>query len=324
MITSFVFFFSLVLNHDFPDPAILRANDGYYAYATQGFSETATHGPALTRPYNIQIARSPNGIVWSHLGDALPVKPAWANRTQKFWAPHVSEVDGKYAMYFSAEPNPNNLDRKESGLCIGVAFSEKPEGPFAPMAAPLKCGDGFQNIDPMFFHDPLSTKNYLVWGSGFGPLRIRELASDLKSFAKSAETPILKPNSQFEYLGLVEAAWVDYRDGYYYLFFAGNNCCNPNPHYAVLVARSTRLEGPYELMNATGSKPGVLLESFDRFLAPGHNSVIDIDGQSFMYFHAIDSLDPILKKVIPGDRDVRRIMLRAEIFWRDGWPSLTP
>ena len=43
------------------------------------------------------------------------------------------------------------------------------------------------------------------------------------------------------YQRLVEGAWVHRRDGWYYLFYSGDNCCGPNAHYATLVARSRRM-----------------------------------------------------------------------------------
>src|SRR5690349_22251520 len=71
-----------ILDEDFPDPAIIRAGDGYYyAYATQ----TLRDGKWL----NLQVSRSDNLIDWEHVGDALPEKPEWAQTTQDFWAPSV-------------------------------------------------------------------------------------------------------------------------------------------------------------------------------------------------------------------------------------------
>src|SRR4051812_37362843 len=84
-----------VFDTDFPDPTVVRASDGYYyAYATQ----TVRDG----RMINIQVARSHDLVQWEHLGDALPVKPAWANQTQKLWAPHVSQHGDTFYMYYSA------------------------------------------------------------------------------------------------------------------------------------------------------------------------------------------------------------------------------
>src|SRR5690242_13018396 len=71
-----------VLDADFPDPSVIRAPDRfYYAYATQ----THRNGQWV----NIQTARSADLVHWQYLGDALPVKPSWASKTQDFWAPDV-------------------------------------------------------------------------------------------------------------------------------------------------------------------------------------------------------------------------------------------
>ena len=60
-----------VIDSDFPDPAILRAKDGfYYVYATQ----TERDGKWI----NLQVARSRDLVAWEHLGDALP--PSRAGR----------------------------------------------------------------------------------------------------------------------------------------------------------------------------------------------------------------------------------------------------
>ena len=80
-----------VLDADFPDPAVIKAADGfYYAYATQ--SEVGG------KWVNMQMARSRDLVTWQHLGDALPVKPSWASKTQDFWAPHVHYADGRYVL----------------------------------------------------------------------------------------------------------------------------------------------------------------------------------------------------------------------------------
>ena len=106
-----------VFDSDFPDPAILRATDGfYYVYGTQGESEG--------RMLNIQLARSSDLVHWTRLGDALPVKPAWASQTQDFWAPHVAEHDGTYFLYYSAKPDSALTDTSR-GLCLAVATARQ-------------------------------------------------------------------------------------------------------------------------------------------------------------------------------------------------------
>lgn len=105
---------------------------------------------AAGRDINIQVARSEDLVACEHLGDSLPAKPAWASETQKFWAPHVSRHGDAYFMYYSAEPN------SKDGLCLAAATSKSTVGPFGDSGRPLRCGEGFVNIDPMAF-DPSGT-----------------------------------------------------------------------------------------------------------------------------------------------------------------------
>jgi arabinan endo-1,5-alpha-L-arabinosidase len=304
-----------VFDTDFPDPTVMRASDGwYYAYATQ----TILNGKML----NIQVARSLDMVRWEHLGDALPIKPVWANQTQKLWAPHVSQFGDTYYLYYSADPNTL------TGLCLAVATSKHPGGPFADSGKPLKCGESFINIDPMAFDDPRTGKRLLYWGSGFQPIRVQELAPDRVSFMPGSQSidliPVIKDENPSNYQRLIEGAWITLRDGYYYLFYSGDNCCGDKAHYAVMVARSKNATGPFEtLAQSSGKSSSAILELNERWIAPGHNSVIrDAAGQDWIFYHAIDSKNRLLKNDITGDRDVRRIMLMDRIRYRHGWPTI--
>ncbi|HZF44488.1 MAG TPA: glycoside hydrolase family 43 protein [Sphingomonadaceae bacterium] len=307
-----------VLDADFPDPAVLKATDGhYYAYATQG------GGDGTTR--NMQVARSANLVDWTLLPDALPVKPAWASRTQDFWAPHVAAHGGRYFLYYSAKPDAALTDNKR-GLCLAVATASRPEGPFTDIGRPLECGSGFVNIDPMAFDDPATGKRLLYWGSGFEPIKVRELAPDRVSFAPGSKAIDLirpvKTDDPAEYGRLIEGAWVVRRGGWYYLFYSGDNCCGPRAHYATLVARSRSATGPFQtLAEATGAPRSVMLEQNGRWLAPGHNSVVrDAAGDDWILYHAVDTRRPRTK---PADEiNSRRVMLLDRLVWRGGWPRL--
>lgn len=311
-----------VFDADFADPTVIRASDGnYYAYATQTLKDART--------LNIQVARSRDLTSWTLIGDALPVKPAWANTTDKFWAPHVSEHAGVFYMYYSAEPNTKD------GLCLAVATARKPTGPFTDSGTPLQCGTGFVNIDPMAYDDPRTGKRLLYWGSGFEPIKVRELAADRTSFARgSSPVDLIAPIKTEDlkiYQRLVEGAWVTYRAPYYYLFYSGDNCCGEKAHYAAMVARSRSATGPFETYaQATGREQSVILERKNYWIAPGHNSVIrDAANQDWMFYHAIDPANPSTKRL--GEVDSRRVMLMDKIIYRDGWalveggqPSTTP
>lgn len=301
-----------VIDADFPDPAVLHADDGYfYVYATQGGDPVR----------NIQAARSRDLVRWETLGDVLPVKPRWAGKTQDFWAPDVYHREGTYYLYYSAKPDAALTDQSR-GLCLAVATSRSPVGPFVDKGEPLLCGEGFVNIDPHAYDDPATGKTYLYWGSGFGPIKVQELGPDRLSFATGSRpidlVDIIKTEDPAEYRRLVEGAWVIRRSGYYYLFFSGDNCCGPKAHYATMVARSRSATGPFEVR----PRPLYLvLEGNREWVAPGHNSVAtDAVGQDWILYHGVDAKRPRSRSV--DDINTRRVMLLDRLEWKDGWPEI--
>jgi arabinan endo-1,5-alpha-L-arabinosidase len=303
-----------VLDADFPDPAVIRAGDGfYYAYATQ----TQRGGRWL----NIQVARSADLVHWQHLGDGLPAKPAWASKTQDFWAPDVVRDGPRYIMYYSAKPD--SADERH-GLCLAVATAASPAGPFTDMGRPLKCGKEFANIDPMAFDDPATGKRLLYWGSGFEPLKVQELAPDRLSFAAgtSPKELVWPAPGRSAFPVLVEGSWVIRHGGFYYLFYSGDNCCGAKADYAVMVARSRSAMGPFETLEQAGGPPhSIVLQKRGIWFAPGHNSVItDAAGQDWMIYHAVDARRP--REKATDEINTRRIMLIDRIRWENGWPVI--
>lgn len=304
-----------VLDEDFPDPAVIRAKDGYYyAYATQ----TLRDGQWI----NVQVARSLDLVHWQHLGDALPEKPGWAHETQDVWAPFVIADGERYLMYYSATHDACNDPHR--GHCLAVATSDCPAGPFVDMGVPLLLGVGFEYIDPMVFVDPASGKWLLYWGSGFQPIRVQELGEDRMSFAPySAPIDLIWPNPvKGAFPRLVEAAWVIQRGDFYYLFYSGDNCCGPDAEYGVMIARSRSPTGPFEtLEEARGTPHSLMLFKSERWLAPGHNSIVtDAAGESWIVYHAIDVNCPRQRQ--EDEINSRRILLIDKIYWRDDWPHV--
>ena len=304
-----------ILDSDFPDPAIIHADDGYYyAYATQALRSGAW--------INIQLARSADLIHWEHLGDALPEKPEWAATTQDFWAPSVIYDGSTYFMYYSATPDVCHVH--ERGHALAVATSDSPGGPFIDMGMPLLLGAGFEFIDPMAFDDPITGKHLLYYGSGFQPIKVQELAADRMSFEPgTGPIDLIWPNGEKgSFPRLVEAAWVIQHEEYFYLFYSGDNCCGPDAEYGVMIARSKSATGPFEtLEQAKGVPHSLMLFKSEHWLAPGHNCIAkDKDGQDWIVYHAIDVKRPRQRQ--EDEINSRRVMLIDRIEWRDGWPRV--
>jgi arabinan endo-1,5-alpha-L-arabinosidase len=119
---------------------------------------------------------------------------------------------------------------------------------------------------------------------------------------------------------LVEAAWVIRHGEHYFMFYSGDNCCGPDAEYGVMVARSDSPTGPFEtLEQARGVPHSLMLFKSERWLAPGHNSIIeDKAGDAWIVYHAIDVNRPRQRQ--EDEINSRRILLIDRIKWKDGWP----
>jgi arabinan endo-1,5-alpha-L-arabinosidase len=227
----------------------------------------------------------------------------------------------RYFLFYSIVPDKL---ADSFGLCLAVATSRAPAGPFKTTGKPLYCGPTLADIDPAVFRDPATKRWHLYWGSG-GDIVTARLAPSLTRLASPGKSPRLllrgwssPVRRPFEHG--IEGPFVVARHGWYYLFYSGNKCCSYPPHYATMVARSRHAVGPFHRLAET--RPGlnsVMLHSNHRWAGPGHNSVIrDDKGRDWMVFHAIDRNRPYL----PHSQAVRRPMLIARILYRDGWPTV--
>jgi beta-xylosidase len=230
---------------DFPDPFILRVGSTYYAYATQ------------TGDLNVQVMRSPDLATWQHLGDALPILPAWAG-PGRTWAPAVlSRVDAYVLYYAVREPRS---DRQ----CISLAVADQPEGPFRdvstePFVFQIERGG---SIDPSPFVDTDGTA-YLLWKSDDNALDepasiwIQRLTGDGLALT-GAPTELLRHNRDWE-RPLIEAPAMVRSKRRYYLFYSANWWESEN--YAIGYATSRSVLGPFRKI--TRSEP---------WMAAGHQS----------------------------------------------------
>ena len=141
------------------DPSAHVFNGRIYIYPSHdiesGIPENDLGDHFDMRDYHVFSMDDVNGEVTDH-GVALDVKDiSWSGR--QLWAPDVAYKNGKYYLYFPLK-DKNDIFR------IGVAISEKPEGPFVPQSDPIK---GSHSIDPAVLEDN-DGKYYIYFGGLWG------------------------------------------------------------------------------------------------------------------------------------------------------------
>jgi arabinan endo-1,5-alpha-L-arabinosidase len=279
------------------DPDVIRAEDGFYLYATQD------HWGG--REHYLPIFKSADLGSWEFVGDVFDLPPAWKEGGGFLWAPDISRHDGRYHLYYAysqwGDPNP----------CIGLATADHPQGPWQDLGRAVFCSEdiGVRNsIDP-FIWDEGGVRT-MVWGSFHGIYAVR-LSDD---GSEAAGEKVELADRRFE------APFVHFREGYYYLFLSSGSCCEgENSTYATWVGRAESLLGPYLDARGTDLRYGggeLVLFRNDHWVGPGHNTIITDDaGADWIIYHAISPENPRL-----ASGATRRPTLLDRIDWVEGWP----
>ena len=202
--------------------------------------------------------------------------------------------------------------RRGSWYCLGGATAPAVTGPYRDRGRPLRCGR-YGSIDPHVVRDERG-RLQLLWkedGNQFRrPTRIlaQRMSEDGQRLRGRAHE-LLRNRSRWE-RRVVEAPTVVRNDGYFYLFYSANLCCTEDCAYAVGVARSRRLLGPWR------RHPGnPILRNGNGWRCPGHASLVaDPAGGYKALFHAYRQKAGLLIG--------RQLLIDRVTFGADGWPRI--
>ena len=293
-----------IIGQDGPDPTVLRDTDGsFWLYNTADL---------------LSIWHSPDLVTWEKTGSAFteetrPDESRYNYGKAALWAPEIRLIDGKYVLFFSMWWGD---DGTYDGHSVAYAVADSPAGPFefrgqivnSDPDYPPYYGTG-HSIDQFYIED--GGRPYLFWGS-FRGIYAAELAI-------SPDMDItIKPETLVKVAGNgYEGSCVYERDGKYYLFASvGDWTGGMESTYRTVVGRSDSLLGPYtdrEGRPMLGNAFTELIAGDKRFAGTGHNSNIieDDAGNTWMFYHAYDSLSP----------DKGRQTMLDLVEWDDeGWP----
>jgi hypothetical protein len=276
------------------DPSAHVFNSRIYIYPSHdtatGTKEDDLGGHFDMRDYHILSMDAIGGQVTDH-GIALDIKDVpWAGR--QMWAPDAAFANNTYYLYFPVK------DKKDI-FHIGVATSDKPEGPFKAEKEPIK---GSYSIDPCVFKDD-DGSFYMYFGGIWGGQlqrwnnnkydssvhnrkpdtlailpRLAKLNKDMKSLAEPVkEIKLVDKNGNLfnekdNDKRFFEAAWVfKYKGKYYFTYSTGDT------HF-ICYATGDKPYGPFTYQ-------GVVLDPVDGWT--NHHSIIELNGKWYLFYHDV-------------------------------------
>ncbi len=274
------------------DPAVHVFNGKIYIYPSHdvesGVPENDNGDHFNMYDYHIFSMDCIDGEVTDH-GVALHVEEIpWAGR--QLWDSDCAYKDGRYYLYFPLKDR-NDIFR------IGVAISDRPEGPFKPLDAPMK---GSYSIDPCVFHDDDGTF-YIYFGGLWGgqlqryrnnkaiecghepadgelalTARVARLSDDMLEFAEEPrDLVILDENGKPLTAGdhdrrFFEAAWMHKYNGKYYFSYSTGNT------HRLCYATGDHPYGPFTYQ-------GVILTPVVGWTT--HHSIVEFKGKWYLFHH---------------------------------------
>ncbi|TAE34022.1 MAG: arabinan endo-1,5-alpha-L-arabinosidase [Cytophagales bacterium] len=243
----------------YADPEVAVFNKEYWIYPT--------YSDLFEKQTFLDAFSSPDLKTWTkhiRIIDTTSVK--WAKKAM--WAPSVIQKDGKYFLFFSA----NDVHEGEIGG-IGVAVSNKPEGPFRDYLGKPLIGtiqNGAQPIDQFVFQDK-DGQYYMIYG-GWKHCNIAKLNADFKGFTPFDDGKTFREITPANY---VEGPMMFTRKGKYYFMWSEGGWTGPD--YSVAYAVADSPFGPFQRVGK------VLQQDPAVATGAGHHSVLNVPGSDEWY-----------------------------------------
>ena len=195
--------------------------------------------------------------------DTTAVK--WAKKAM--WAPSVIRKNGKYYIFFGA----NDVHEGEIGG-IGVAVSDRPEGPYKDLLGkPLinEIVNGAQPIDQFVYND---NGHYYMYYGGWGHCNVVQLNDDFTGLVPFEDGTVYKEVTPENY---VEGPFMFKKDGKYYFMWSEGGWGGPD--YSVAYAISDSPFGPFKRVAK------ILQQDPSVATSAGHHSLLHAPGTDDYY-----------------------------------------
>lgn len=214
------------------------------------------------------------------------------------WAPSVISKNNKYYFFFGA----NDVHPGEIGG-IGVAVSDRPEGPYKDLIGkPLinENVNGAQPIDQFVFKDKDNT--YYMYYGGWGHCNMVKLNDDFTGIVPFDDGEMYKEVTPKNY---VEGPFMFIKNGKYYFMWSEGGWGGPDYSVAYAIADS-----PFGPFNRIGK---ILEEDANVATSAGHHSVMHVPNSEDYYI--------VYHRRPKGDkaRDHRETCIDKMTFDKDGF-----
>ncbi len=267
--------------------------------------------------------------------------PAWTSEVQ-IWNP-TGEFDAPASsdpsrLYFTVFDEQGEQIQDAIGLAdsTGTGASRQWEDGGIVLRSQGE-GEHPRAMDPSVFEDDAGGA-WMVFGSHAGGIYLVALNPATGLLLEHPEDPWADPTNgshpdRFVHLAsyggstadenAIEAPFIHYRNGNYYLFVNWDRCCSGTASdYNIRVGRATNVEGPYldragvDMAVGGGTvvldADGVQLGD-DRYVGPGHAGITTIEGSDVFTFHYYDA----------NDGGQSRVGAKILDWDTDGWPVVT-
>ncbi|MBR6198039.1 MAG: family 43 glycosylhydrolase [Bacteroidaceae bacterium] len=308
------------------DPVMAKGEDGrYYCFMTG---------------MNVGVMSSADMKEWRMEPSALKETPAWAMDTVPgykghTWAPDISHHNGQWYLYYSCSTFGKN------GSAIGLA-TNKTLDPKSPdfcwedkgmVIASHRKQDNWNAIDPNLIVDKKG-QPYLTFGSFWDGIQLVKLSKDdfrtpmskpvtiarrvdrrisLKEMNNEANFTVEGGNTIEAGENAIEAPFIFYHNGYYYLFVSFDYCCRGQAStYKTVYGRSKKVTGPYVDKDGKRMEYGggtLLYGPDDEHFGIGHCSAYEFDGKCYFLSHAY----------VKDQNGAAKLFIRPMNFDKDGW-----